>query len=105
MRDYARGLELFVSAVKSKRLVLNIFFEPSSQNNRKNLTNDQVEEFKLLAPCKFQAQLNMRNLKKLKISRSDQVCPLTSQGKQVSVEQDGRSSGLSQAGRVFWGQS
>ena len=105
MRDYTRGLELFVSAVKSKRPVLNIFFEPSSQNIRKNLTNDQVEEFKLLASCKFQALLNMRNLKKLPAVTRCAHGHGRSLGRQVSVEQDGRSSGLSQAGRVFWGQS
>ena len=81
----SRALENFFSSVRSRRFVLNFcsFDVPTKKNTMATLTNDHIEQLKLIAPCHFQAKLKMRKLEELSISTSDQQCPLHKAGHQV----------------------
>lgn len=77
--EYRKGLEFFVSLVRSPKLVLNISKEPAStKKTKKILTNEYVECFELVAPCTFQAELKMRVVKELKVSTPGHGCSLPS---------------------------
>jgi len=72
--EYGKGLENFVSLVKSRKFVLNICKEPSTKKIVKILTNDYVECFELVAPCNFLAELKMSQVKKVLVSTPGQNC-------------------------------
>ena len=81
--EYSNGLQNFVSLVRSETFVLNIFNEPSNKKTVKFLANDHIEQMKIIAPCQFQAQLQMSHLRELSISTSDQQCPLHMSGHKI----------------------
>jgi len=76
-RIFTSALQNFISSIKSKSLVLNIGSIPCSRASEVlDLTNNNVEEFKLIAPCLFKSKLTMENLKVLNIATSDQICTI-----------------------------
>jgi len=83
-RIFTTALQKFISSVKSKSLVLDIGrISCSKESEVLDLTNNNVEEFKLIAPCLFKSKLTMENLKVLNIATNDQKCTLDKFGHRV----------------------